>query len=120
MQTILTHKKGVGIIFSIDSNARSTSWHDVLSNNRGKKLEEFIVSKQLHITNEESSSYTFQTERGASNIDLTVVNSQAIDYVTEWAIHEQESCSDHKIIKFGICKALDLGQTTRLNKAETR
>ena len=59
MQTILTHTKEVGIIFSIDSNARSTSLYDVLSNNRGKKLEEFIVSKQLHIANEESSSYTF-------------------------------------------------------------
>ena len=46
------------------------------TNNRGKKLEEFIVSKQLHMANEESSSYTFQTERGASNIDLTVMNNQ--------------------------------------------
>ena len=60
MQTILTHMKGVGIIFSIDSNARSTSWHVVLTNNRGKKLEEFIISKMLHIANEESSSYKFQ------------------------------------------------------------
>ena len=33
IQTILTHAKGVGIIFAIDSNARSTSWHDVLTNN---------------------------------------------------------------------------------------
>jgi len=95
MQTILTHRKGVGIIFSIDSIARSTSWYDVLNNNRGKKLKEFIVSKQLHIANEESSSYTFQGERGASNINLTVMNNQAIDYVTGWAIHEKESCSDH-------------------------
>jgi len=98
MQTIVTHTDGLGIIFSIYSNARSASWHYVLPNNRGKKLEEFIASKQLHIANEESSSYSFQTERGASNIDLTVMNNQVIDYVTDWAIHEQESCSDHKII----------------------
>jgi len=39
IQTILTHAKGVGIIFAIDSNARSTSWHDFLTKNRGKKLE---------------------------------------------------------------------------------
>jgi len=98
IQAILTHTKGVGIIFAIDSNARSTSWHDVLTNNRGKKLEEFIISKELHIANEKSSSYTFQTERGASNIDLTIINNQAIDYV-DWKIHDRESWSDHKIIK---------------------
>jgi len=74
----------------------------------------------LHIANEESSSYMFQTERGASNIDVTVMNNQVIDYVTDWAIHEQESSSDHKIIKFGIGKGLDLGQQTRLHKAGMR
>jgi len=48
------------------------------------------------------------------------MNNQAIDYVTDWEIHEQESCSDHKIIKIGIGKGLDLGQNTRLHKAGTR
>jgi hypothetical protein len=120
MQTIITHAKGVGIIFAIDSNARSTSWHDVLTNNRGKKLEEFIISKQLHIANEESSSNTFQTERGASNIDLTILNNKAIDYITDWKIHDQESCSDHNIIKYGLGKGNDLIQQTVSNKAGTR
>jgi len=120
IQAILTYVKGVGIILAIESNARSTSWHDVRTNNRGKKLEEFIISKQLHIANEESSSYTFQTERGASNIDLTVTNNQAIDYVTDWTIHEQESCSDHRIIKYGIGNGKDLCQQTGSNKAGTR
>jgi len=120
IQTILTRVKGVGIIFAIESNARSTPWHDVLTNNRGNKLEESIISKQLHIANEESSSYTFQTGRGASNIDLTVMNNQAIDYVTDWKIHEKESCSDHKIIKYGIGKWKDLCQQTWSNKAGMR
>jgi len=46
IQTILTHAKGVGIIFAIDNNARSTSWHGVLTNNRGKKLEESVAHSQ--------------------------------------------------------------------------
>ena len=46
IQTILTHAKGVGIIFEIDSNARSTSWHGFLTNNRGKKLEESVAHSQ--------------------------------------------------------------------------
>jgi len=83
-------------------------------------LEVFIISKQLHIANEESSSYTFQTERGAGNIDLTIMNNQAIDYVIGWNIHDQESCSDHKITKYGIGKWNDLFQTTGSNKTGTK
>jgi len=110
----------VGIILATDSNAKSTSWHDVLTNNRGKKLEEFIISKQLHIANEESGSYTFQTERKASNIDQTIMNNQAIDYVIDWKTHDQKSCSDYKIIKYGIGKGDDLFQKTGSNKTGTR
>jgi hypothetical protein len=98
MQEILTHAKGVGTIFAIDSNARSTSGHDVLTNKRGKTLEEFLIRKQLYIANEESCSTTFQTGCGASNIDLTILNNQAIDLITDWTIYDQESCSDHNII----------------------
>jgi hypothetical protein len=32
IQEILTHAKGTGTIFAVDSNARSTTWHDVLTN----------------------------------------------------------------------------------------
>jgi hypothetical protein len=31
IQAILTQAKGMGIILAIDSNTRSTSWHDVLT-----------------------------------------------------------------------------------------
>ena len=74
----------------------------------------------MHIANEESNSNTFQTERGASNIDLTILNNKAIDYITDWKIHDQESCSDHNIIKYGLGKGNDLIQQTVSNKAGTR
>ena len=67
MQEILTYAKGVGTIFAIDSNARSNSWHDVLTNKRGRTLEEFLISRQLYTANEESCYKTFQSGRGASN-----------------------------------------------------
>ena len=34
------------------------TWHDTLTNTRGKKLEEYLASKQLHIVNEESERST--------------------------------------------------------------
>ena len=112
IQALLTQAKGMWIILAIDSNARSTLWKDVLTNKRGKKLEELIISEQLHKANAESSSYTFQAERGASIIDLTVLNTQAVDNIKDWAIHEQESCSDHKIIIHEIGKGINLRQQT--------
>jgi len=37
MQAILMHANGLGIVFAVDSNARYTSLHDVLTNKRGKE-----------------------------------------------------------------------------------
>ena len=86
MQTILTHAKGVVIIFAIHSNAKSTAWHDVITNRRGKTLEEFLQSRQLHIAKEGSCCTMFRTCRGDSNIDLTVLNNRAIDFISDWAV----------------------------------
>jgi len=59
MQAIIMHANGVGIVFAVDSNARSTSWHDVLTNKRGKAMEEILISRQLHIANEQSCRTRF-------------------------------------------------------------
>jgi hypothetical protein len=83
MQEIITYAKEKGIIFAIDSNARSTTWYDTLTNKRGKTMEEFITSRHLHIANEESHNTTFQTCRGASNIDLTVINNTALKIIQD-------------------------------------
>jgi hypothetical protein len=71
MKKIITYAKEKGTIFGIDSNARSTTWNDTLTNKRGKTMDEFITSRHLHIANEESHNTTFQTSHGASNIDLS-------------------------------------------------
>ena len=86
----------------MDSNLRSRTWHDKLTNRRGEKLEEFLISKQLFIMNEDSEMKTFQSNRGSSNIDLTISNNKLLKEVQEWKISEEESCSDHKIIQFCI------------------
>jgi hypothetical protein len=51
-------------IMAIDSNARSTIWHDTTTNNRGKMMEDFIASNQLFTINEDSPRRTFQSTRG--------------------------------------------------------
>jgi hypothetical protein len=76
-----------------------------LTNKRGKAMEEFIMSRHLYIANEESHYTRFQTFRGATNIDLTIINNTALKILQDWNIYDQESCSDHNIIQFEIGKA---------------
>jgi len=52
--------------------------------------------------NEECSNTTFRNHMGTSNIDLTMISPQLIKSVSEWAISDQESISDHSIIKYAI------------------
>ena len=120
MQEILTHAKGAGTIFAIDINARSTSWHDVLTNKRGRALEEFLMIRQLYTANEESCYKTFQSRRRASNIDLTILNNQAIEIISDWTIHDHESCSDHNIIKYELGKGKEFFRHTGTNMTRTR
>jgi len=47
------------MLITVESNARSKTWHDVKTNSRGRKMEEYLGSKQLHIINEESDRFTF-------------------------------------------------------------
>jgi len=82
----LAHAKGAGIVIAMDSNSRSTMWHEVLTKKREKTLEEFLMSKQLHIINKESCCTTFRSSQGASNIDLTVINNQALHVIGDWVM----------------------------------
>jgi len=76
-QKILEFTKGTKLKTGMDSNARST-WYDVTTNHRGKLLEEFLASNQLHIINDESTMTNFQSSRGKSNVDTTLTNNQML------------------------------------------
>ena len=78
MESILQFIKGGKLIVGVNSNSRSTVWHDKITNIRGKKLEEFVASHHLHVINEENKRTTFQSTRGKSNIDLTITNNQML------------------------------------------
>jgi hypothetical protein len=118
IDAILLHSKGAGVHIAADSNCRSVSWHDTLTNRRGRILEEFLMSKQIHILNEESDYTTFRSRRRASNIDITVISNQPLNTVVEWEISEQESCSDHNIIRYAIGQTA--GHRTAIDDQELR
>jgi hypothetical protein len=77
-------------------------------------IEEFIPSNQLYIINEESPRRTFQSTRGESNIDLTIVNNYMLADIAGCEIAEVESASYHNILKFSTSLEAD-----KLNKVNT-
>ena len=102
IERVLEFTKGVKIIMAIDRNSRSTTWHDVITNVRGRLLEEFVESNHLHIINEESPRTTFHSSKGQSNIDITITDNKILAAIENWEISEEECASDHNIITFHI------------------
>ena len=102
VEEILQFTNGAKLIIAVDTNCRSTTWYDVISNSRGRLLEEFLASNQLHLANQESERFTFENSRGSSNIDLTITNTQLLAEISYWEISDEESCSDHNILKYNL------------------
>jgi len=102
IEKIIQLAKGKEIIISVDSNARSKLWYDTITNQRGKSLEEFVLTRDLFLINEATGTPTFETMRGRSWIDLTLCNNVLVQKTSGWTCGEEESCADHKIIFFNI------------------
>ena len=49
LEKVMDYTKGNGLIIAVDSNARSKMWHDNVTNQRGKILEEFIICNDLYV-----------------------------------------------------------------------
>jgi len=102
LEKVMDYTKGNGLIIAADSNARSRMWHDTITNQRGKILEQFLICNGLYVMNEATETPTFQSNRGSSCIDLTIANSRLVRYVSDWTCGEEESCADHNIVNFKI------------------
>jgi hypothetical protein len=101
LDEIMKLTKSGKILIAADTNSRSKTWHDLITNTRGKKLEEYLAGTRLHIINEDSKRNTFNN-RGASNTDLTIANNNLLTNVHSWEISEEENLSDHNYLKYKI------------------
>jgi len=105
--------RGKGLILSIYSNSQSKLRYDTHTKQRGKNLEEFIITSDLFLINEETEIPTFETIRGRSWIDLTLCNNILEQKTRRWTCGENKSCPDHTLIRFDIeavttgCNAFD-------------
>ncbi|KAF6210595.1 hypothetical protein GE061_013701 [Apolygus lucorum] len=102
LEGIFDRFRHLRILLAIDSNARSSTWYDVKTNERGRLLEDFIAERGLLVVNDNDGVPTFETRRARSWIDLTLSTTTMIPFVTNWRIGEEELVSDHKLLSFEI------------------
>lgn len=103
LDNILCKLTGKTIIICMDSNAHSELWGLYCNTDeRGRKMEEFIYEKGFVLINNRTEPPTFSTANGESYIDLTLVNNGLYNYMDDWKVHTEDSVSDHRLITFKI------------------
>jgi len=100
----------------VDSNARSKTWHDAKTNARGRNLEEYLISRHLHIINKELYSPNIFNCIGTSNNVLNITNKKPLAKVREWEISNE----DHNYIQFTIREVGAKTQNINHTKEGTR
>jgi len=93
-------------ILGLDANAASPMWFSKLpphaeglaNYNRGELLSQWIVEKEAMVLNQPGSVYTFVSNNGRSDIDVTIANVAGSMLATYgWRVDDWE-LSDHNII----------------------
>lgn len=75
VEEIIRLTKGNGLILSIASNSRSKLWYGTTRNQRGKSLEQFIITSVLLLMNKATGIPTLETTGGRSWIHLTLCSN---------------------------------------------
>lgn len=102
IEYILDKLKGNRIILTMDANAKSNLWFAGRADERGKELEEIILSQSLHIVNKPNNPPTFTSSHGESNIDVTLITANMLGQVENWRVETTCTTSDHNLIVFNI------------------
>jgi hypothetical protein len=103
----IIHSINNSYIISIDSNAHSEVWFDRRNDERGDHLLNFISQNNMVLLNNNESEPTFDSDRGHSSIDLTLISFNLINSATDWQILDESSLSDHKYITFNLCEKVE-------------
>ena len=92
---------GTHLIIGCDANAHHTSWGSSDINNRGESLFNYIMANGLDIMNK-GNRPTFVTSNRQEVIDITIATLYAGNFIKDWHVTEEVSCSDHRYIQFTV------------------
>jgi hypothetical protein len=93
--------EGTHLIIGCDANSHHSSWGSMNTNNRGESLFNYILANGLDIMNQ-GNRPTFVTLTRQEVINITIVTIYAGNFVRDWNVNGEVSCSGHRYIQFTI------------------
>jgi hypothetical protein len=93
--------QGTHLVIGCDANAHHTSWESTNINNKGESLLNFIMTNGLGIMNKGNRPNSVPSNR-QEVIDITIPTSYAGNFIKDWHVTEEVSCSDHRYIRFTV------------------
>jgi hypothetical protein len=97
--------EGTHLIIGCDANSHHTFWRSTNTNNRGECRFNYIMANGLDIMNK-GNRPTFVTSKRQEVIDIMIANFDADNFIKNWHVSEEASCSDHIYIRFTV-RAID-------------
>ncbi|XP_018308359.1 uncharacterized protein [Mycetomoellerius zeteki] len=95
----LCQKEGLPLVVGCDANAYHTIWGSTDTNERGRKLLEYLVTTDLEVLNKGNES-TFCAAGRSEVLDLILCSRGSVRKVREWKVSDEPSLSDHRLISF--------------------
>ena len=92
---------GSQLIIGCDANAHHSIWGSTDTNQRGEYILQFLMANNLDIMNR-GNNPTFVTGQRQEVLDITITTSYVGNFIKNWHVSEEESCSDHRHIRFEI------------------
>lgn len=89
----------IPLVIGADSNSHHTVWGSSDINKRGEELLQFLVTTDLMIQNI-GIKPTFVNAVREERLDITLTSCSLSDLVHSWRVTDEETFSDHKLIKF--------------------
>ncbi|KAH7979548.1 hypothetical protein HPB49_009824 [Dermacentor silvarum] len=91
---------GAMVVVAGDLNAKDSNWGGVITDARGAAILQLACQCDLHVLNDLTSDPTFETAYAESWIDVTLASSAMISRGHDWAVLEDLTLPDHRLIAF--------------------
>jgi hypothetical protein len=107
--------EGTQLIIGRDANSHQTFWDSTNINNRGEPLFNYIMANGLHIMNK-GNRPTFVPCNWQEVIDITIDTFCTGNFIKNWHVSEEVSCSDHRYTRFnvtGIDRSVEVYRNSR-------
>ena len=102
LEKVVRSLRGKRLIIGMDCNAESSLWSPRDTDDNGANIAAMIQETDLIVQNEKSQPPTYETENGESYIDVTLSSQSMSDYIREWKVRRDWTCSDHNAIEIRI------------------